>query len=141
MAIIESVKNFIAKCPALDDLARVNVEFLGNDTNTYSIEETATQPVIRTYLDGSSERQFTFVFASVMAYSDEVKQNIENSGFFEAFASWLETCTQEGNLPVLEDGMTPYKIEAISNNFLYGVASDLQTARYQIQCRLLYDKE
>ena len=141
MKIIESVKNFILKCPYLEKLAAVNVDFLPDSTGTYSIEEVPTSSVIRTYLDGSQERQFVFVFASRFYYSDEARNNIENSGFYEDFSDWLDEQTQNGNLPTMRDGLIPAKIEAMSSGYLFDISGDLTNARYQIQCRLIYDKE
>lgn len=141
MNIIESVKNFILTCPYLDALKQVNVNFLPDKPDTYSIEEIPTEPVIRTFVDGSSERQFVFVFASRLHYSDEIRNNIDNSGFFESFQNWLDECTECGNLPKMADNLTPYKIEAQSSGYLFDINGDFQNARYQIQCRLLYDKE
>ena len=114
MKIIESVKNFILTCPHLAELARVNVDFLPDSPDTYSIEEVPTNSVIKTYLDGSQERQYVFVFASRFYYSDEAKNNIENSGFYEDFSDWLDEQTKSGNLPIMREGLTPTKIEAIS---------------------------
>ena len=141
MTIIESVKNFILKCPYLDELARVNVDFLPEKPETYSIEEEPAQTVVKRYLDGSSQRQFLFVFAARLNYSDEVRNNIENSGFFEDFADWLEECTKNDNLPLMADGLTAEKIEAISSGYLFDISGDLSNSRYQIQCRLIYEKE
>lgn len=141
MTIIESVKNFILNCPYLGELARVNVDFLPECPDTYSIEEVPTQTVIKRYLDGSSERQFLFTFAARLNYSDEVRNNIDNSGFFEDFANWLERCTEKDIFPEMSEGMTPSKIEAISSGYLFDVSGDLSNSRYQIQCRLIYDKE
>lgn len=141
MTIIESVKNFILKCPYLDELARVNVDFLPEKPETYSIEEEPAQTVVKRYLDGSSQRQFLFVFAARLNYSDEVRNNIENSGFFEDFADWLEKCTENDNLPLMADGLTAEKIEAISSGYLFDISGDLSNSRYQIQCRLIYEKE
>lgn len=141
MTIVESVKNFILKCPYLDDLKQVNVDFLPDNPNTYSIEEIPVQPVIRAFVDGSSERQFVFVFASRLFYSEEIRNNIDNSGFFENFQNWLEECTENDSFPEMADGLTPYKIEAQSSGYLFDISGDLRKARYQIQCRLLYDKE
>ncbi|MGN1478559.1 MAG: chloramphenicol resistance protein [Acutalibacteraceae bacterium] len=141
MTIIESVKNFILKCPYLDELARVNVDFLPEKPETYSIEEEPAQTVVKRYLDGSSQRQFLFVFAARLNYSDEVRNNIENSGFFEDFADWLEECTENDNLPLMADGLTAEKIEAISSGYLFDISGDLSNSRYQIQCRLIYEKE
>ena len=141
MKIIESVKNFILTCPCLAELAAVNVDFLPESTDTYSIEEVPVNSVLQTYLDGTQERQFVFVFASRFYYSDETRNNIENSGFYEDFSDWLDEQTKVGNLPVMRDGLTPSKIEAISSGYLFDVSGDLSNARYQIQCRLIYDKE
>ena len=141
MKIIESVKNFILTCPCLDELAAVNVDFLPDSTDTYSIEEVPVNSVLKTYLDGSQERQFVFVFASRFFYSDETRNNLENSGFYEDFSDWLDEQTEKGNFPVMRDGLTPTKIEAMSSGYLFDVSGDLSNARYQIQCRLIYDKE
>ena len=141
MKIIESVKNFILTCPYLAELAAVNVDFLPDSPDTYSIEEVPTNSVIRTYLDGSQERQYVFVFASRFYYSEEIRNNIENSGFYENFSDWLDEQTQNGNLPIMRDGLTPTKIEAMSSGYLFDVSGDFSNARYQIQCRLIYDKE
>ena len=141
MKIIESVKNFILTCPYLAELKAVNVDFLPESPDTYSIEEVPTNSVLQTYLDGSQERQYVFVFASRFYYSDETRNNIENSGFYEDFSDWLDKQTQIGKLPVMRDGLTPTKIEAMSSGYLFDISGDLSNARYQIQCRLIYDKE
>ena len=141
MKIIESVKDFILNCPLLAELAAINVDFLPESPDTYSIEQVPTNSVIQTYLDGSQERQFVFVFASRLYYSDETRNNIENCGFYEAFSDWLDEQTKTGNLPIMRDGLTPTKIEAMSSGYLFDVSGDLSNARYQIQCRLIYDKE
>ena len=141
MTIVESVKDFILTCPLLADLKRLNIDFLPEDPDTYSIEGIPAPEITKTYLDGSTERQFVFVFAARMFYSEEVRNNIENSGFYEKFAEWLEEQTEAENLPVLTGKKTASKIEAMSSGYLYDIAGDLTNARYQIQCRLIYDKE
>ena len=82
-----------------------------------------------------------FVFASRFYYSDETRNNIENSGFYEDFSDWLDEQTKTGNLPAMREGLIPSKIEAMSSGYLFDVSGDLSNARYQIQCRLIYDKE
>ena len=141
MKIIESIKTFLLTCPCLDELAAVNVDFLPDSPDTYSIEEVPANAVIQTYLDGSQERQFVFVFASRFYYSDETRNNIENSGFYEDFSDWLDEQTKNGKLPIMREGLTPTKIEAMSSGYLFDISGDLSNARYQIQCRLIYDKE
>ena len=141
MTIIESVTKFIMSCPFLTELAKVNVDFLPADPDTYSVEEVPSETIRKRYLDGSSERQFLFTFAARLNYSDEVRNNIDNSGFFEDFEDWLEECTEKEFFPELKEGLTPLKIEAISSGYLFDVSGDLSNSRYQIQCRLIYDNE
>jgi len=141
MPIIESIKDYIMTCPFLEELSNVNVDFLPEDPLTYSIEQTPSEPILKRYLDGSTERQITFVFACRMFYSDELINNINNSGFFEKFQEWLFENSENDKLPELEEGLVPYRIEAISSGYLYDISGDLSNARYQIQCRLIYEKE
>lgn len=141
MAIIEAVRDYILTCPLLKDLARINVDFLPEDASTYSIESVPTQTIISTDIDGSTTRQFVFVFASRLFYTDELRNNIDNSGFYEDFENWLEANSENDVFPTLDEGLTPTKIEAISSGYLFDIAGDYSNARYQIQCRLIYDKE
>ena len=141
MKIIESIQKYIQECPLLPEFSRLCVDYLPQGTNTYSIEEVPAQAILRTNIDGSTERQFLFVFASRLFYSEELRNNIDNSGFFEDFAEWLEEQTDNDNLPELEAGKKASKIEAISSGYLFDVSGDLATARYQIQCRLTYDQD
>ena len=50
--IIESVKAFIAKCPYLDELKTLNIDFLGAINGGYSIEEVPTNVIRTQYVDG-----------------------------------------------------------------------------------------
>ncbi len=136
--IIEGVRDYILTCPYLDTLKRLNINFLDDG---YSIEEVPVDPVVKSYIDGSSERQFVFTFATRFEYNEEVKNNIDNSGFFEKFEKWLEENQSNGNLPELPEKMTASSIEINSNGYLYGIDNNMAYARYQIQLRLLYDKE
>lgn len=141
MNLIESLRKYILTCPLLQEFSRLNVEFLPEDPDTYSVEQIPAQTVLSTYLDGSSERQFVFVFASRFSYSNEVRNNIENSGFYENFADWLEQNSDADILPEMDPGKVPSRIEAMSNAYLYEINGNQQNARYQIQCRLVYDQQ
>lgn len=140
-SMIESIRDYFMKCPFLDDLKRINVEFLPEDPTTYSIEQVPATVILQKYLDGTTDRQFVFVFASRMYYSDELANNIANIGFFENVQNWLEENTEKSILPEMEEGLIPQKIEAQSSSYLFDISGDMSNARYQIQCRLLYEKE
>ncbi|MCI6458197.1 chloramphenicol resistance protein [Clostridium sp. HCP1S3_A12] len=140
--IIDGLRTYIRKCPALrkyNKAVKVNVDYLEDKPTTYSIEEVPSDVVIQKYVDGSSKRQYVFVFASRESYSEDVIDNINNSGFYEDFAEWLEEQTNNDNLPFIGDDKEVLKIEAMTNG--YAFKTDVDTARYQIQCRMIYMKK
>lgn len=139
--IIDAVREYLMKCPYLEDLAKINVDFLPSDPNTYSVEQSPVQNVIETYIDNSTKRQYVFVFACRMYYSDEVINNINNCGFFEKLQKWLEVNSEKDVLPIMNEGQEAIKIEALSNAYLFDVSGDLSNARYQIQLKLTYEQE
>lgn len=137
--IIDSIRNFISRCPYLQEFngaARVNVDYLGEEDTVYSIEETPCEPIIKKYVNGDTKRQYQFIFSSRESYGSEVFQNIENCGFYEDFANWLEEQNDLGNLPILDGNKECLNIEATSTG--YAFMTDVDKARYQISCKLIY---
>lgn len=67
MTILESIRNYIKQCPYLEEFngaVRVRVDFSKDDeATTYNIEEGVTsQPILKRYIDGSTVRQYLFIF-------------------------------------------------------------------------------
>ena len=143
MTIIEAVRNYIKTCPYLkefeDEVVKINVDKLEEDSTVYSIDESVFDPIVKTYIDGSSERQFVFVFASREDFGQDFFQNIQNIGFYDDFSKWLEENTKNDILPDLGPGKTPSRIKAISNG--YAFQTDVDKARYQVQIKLEYYQE
>ena len=79
-------------------------------------------------------KQFLFIFVSSEYYGQTVNQNIENLSFYENFAEWIT----DGELPDL-DGRIPVGLEVVTGGYAFDAGSN--TARYQIQLRLLYEEE
>ena len=138
MTILETIKKFIATCPVIDN-GVIRAEFLGEKYGEYSIEVIPGEPIVKYYLDGSSERQFTFAFGSREYYGEDDIENINNSGLYEQFAQWMERMSFAERLPCLGEGKTARKIEALTPGYIYSADGD--SARYQIQCRLTYFQE
>lgn len=143
MTILESIRNYIKQCPYLEEFngaVRVRVDFSKDDeATTYNIEEGVTsQPILKRYIDGSTVRQYLFIFSSIESYGSDIQQNIDNCGFYEDFQQWLENNTNNKILPNMADGKKARSIEAITNGYIFDNAEDVSTARYQIQMRLTY---
>lgn len=137
MNIVESVREFIKTCPYLDEFHRgIGVDFLKEKETSYMIESVPADPVVKTYLGGDTVRQFVFAFSSRESYGEDVRQNLENTGFYEHFADWMEEQTKSKKLPELGEGKQAMLIEATSTGYPYD--TDVKTAQYRIQCRLVY---
>lgn len=135
MTIIEAVREYLKECPVLNG-ERLNVDFLPADAATYSVDVVPVQPILKQYIDGSSQRQFTFVFATRTYYGDMPRQQLDNLGLFETFAEWLEEQNRARHFPDLEAGRSVQKMEVTTSGYVF--APDTDTARYQIQCKMTY---
>lgn len=140
--IIKALRDYIRTCPHLDtfnNAIKVNVNYLEGSPDTYSIEEVPIDPIVKKYVNGDSIRQYAFIFTSREPYGIDVLQNIDNSGFYEKFADWIEDNNNKDILPVLDNGLEPLKIEVTSTGYAFAVSED--TAQYQINLRLKYFKK
>ena len=63
MSIIEAVRKYLQTCPLLKG-GTLNVDFLPPEAATYSVDVVPVKPVLKAYMDGSSQRQFLFVLAT-----------------------------------------------------------------------------
>lgn len=88
-SIIEGVADFFKDCPLLN-AGVFRVDALGDEPQEYTIETGIFNPIIETYIDGSSDRRYQFNFGSREYYSMDRLQNIANSTFYEDFANWVE---------------------------------------------------
>ena len=135
--LIESIRKFILACPFLQD-GRVNVDYIGEDMG-YSIDPLPCDPIVQRYTDGGVKKQFQFAFTSQEEYDQDARINIENSGFFQKFAEWLEEQDFIGRFPELEEGNIPISVETLNSGYLYDVNG--VKAKYRIECRLIYVQE
>ena len=137
MNIIEAIREYISD---LDCMAtfKINVNYLDGENDSFRIEEVPCNPIIKKYLDGSTLRQYQFVFCGREPYGAEILQNIENSTFYEDFANEIEEKNNNDVLPTLE-GMEATSLEITSNAYTVSVTED--TAMYQINLNLKYYKK
>lgn len=135
-AMIDKVREYIAKCPYLKEYAELNIEYLTDKVVTYSINENAGyNPIIEDYLV-DKDMQFLFTFDSKLIWNEDIQNNIDNSKFFEDFKNWLETNNRNKIFP---DISGIYEIGATTNGYIF--ATNANEAIYRIQCYLKYYKE
>lgn len=136
-AMIDIVRDYISKCPYLKQYSELNIEYLADKVETYSINENAGyEPVIQKYMIGA-DYQFLFTFDSKLHWNEDIQNNIDNSKFFENFKNWLETNNNNNKIFPKIEGI--YEIGATTNGYIF--ATNANEAIYRIQCYLKYYKE
>lgn len=138
MTIIEAIRDFLKGCPILEG-ERLNIDFLPEDVASYSIDVTPVNPIVKRYICGGSLRQFAFTFATRAYYGEQLRQQIDNLGLFETFADWIEARNAARDYPDLGENRTVTKLEVTTSGYVFAPETD--TARYQIQLRLLYEQD
>ena len=137
-SVLQAFADWLRDCPLLAD-QRLNVNYLGAEPVEYAIIEAPTTPVLQSYLDGSTIRQRAVAITAVKDYSSDLLQQLAETGFWEAFAQWVETQNEAETLPDLGDGKTSLAVEVSATHYL--LQTTAQTARYQIQLLLTYEQE
>lgn len=137
--MIEKVKDYISKCPYLDQFIQLNVNYLKDTTKAYSINEGVSyDPIISKDILGNEECQFQFTFDARLYWNDEVANNVDNSIFFENFREWLRQNNNNKIFPQIEE-IEIESISAITNGYLF--ATDTDEAIYRISCVMNYWRE
>lgn len=136
-SLIECIRDYIMEYPGLKD-GLFCVDYLSDTATEYCVEAVPCNPVYQRFTDGGCMKQFLFIFASREWYSADVTQNTENLTFYEDFAKWIRAQNQAGSLPDL-DGREPVSVEVLTGGYAFD--ADSNTARYQMQLRLIYHEE
>lgn len=135
-AIIDIVRDYISKCPYLKEFAELNVEYVADKTDTYSVNESAGyDPIIQPYMVGADYR-FLFTFDSKLIWNEDIQNNIDNSKFFENFRKWLKNKNDKKEFPEVEGA---FSIRATTNGYIFD--TNANEAIYRVQCELDYYKE
>ena len=130
---MELIKEFIETCPLLKN-GKVNVDYIKDKPQSYSIDETPATTVLIAYPDGGSRNQILFDFSVQADFS--ALENIKNSKFCDDFTDWIKEQDKIENLP---------KIDGICWIKCLGRGTILQTtettAIYVIPMQVVYEEE
>lgn len=135
MTVIEFLRNWLKEYSGLN--GRLDVDFLDEEADTYSIDTIPCEEVIKRYARGTSIKQYQFAISSRRFYEQNIKTNVNNLKFFEDLTKWIEEKVQNRELPIMDDTRTALKIVVTSNAYPFIISEDGK-ARYQIQMRLEY---
>ena len=135
--ILSAIRAYIMTCPFLHDGA-VNIGYLG-DQIEYSIDVLPMTPYVKKYVGGGGQKQFGFALTRKEAFDGDARTALDASGFYEDFERWIEESERREVYPVLPEGLVPQMIEVTTGGYIFDIETDM--ARYQIQCRLVYEQE
>lgn len=96
---MDLIREFIEKCPLLKK-GKVNVDYIKDKPQSYSIDETPSTTVLKEYRDGGTQNQILFDFSIQANFS--VIENIKNSKFCEDFTEWIKEQNKIGELPNIQ---------------------------------------
>jgi hypothetical protein len=139
MTIIESLQTYIKTYSGLKTGRPVWVNFLGSEPTDYSIVPLQGTKILESYLNGTKIMKYSFALETMESTADDLTR-LQNLGFYEAFSDWLDSQTKSKELPILGEGQTAQKIEAVTGGCLMETSTS-ETGRYQIICDLEYRQE
>lgn len=133
--VMEQIQTWLRTYPGLS--GRLDVDFLDDEADTYSVDTIPCEEVLKRYLDGSVRKQFQFAVSSRRYYDQNIAQNLGNLQFFEDLTAWVENKAHARELPPMDGGRTAQAIIVTSTAYPFVVTEDGK-ARYQLQMRLEY---
>lgn len=141
-ADIQAMLEWLADCPYTTALnngdVAFSIDYLGAEPCQFSLETTPTAPTLERFFHGS-RRAKNYVLASRMTYSPSIAEQAANSGFWDAFAGWVEHQSKARKLPQLGPGRRAEKVVCLSPGYI--LSQDANTCRFQLQLQLQYYQE
>lgn len=105
MARIDKVRLYLME--VLTELERkfetMNVNFLSNEIDNYSITKMPLKSVVETTITGTRLMKDVYLFSGKFTYGSEVAENLENIGFWEEFEEKIYSNNEEGVLPEIKN--------------------------------------
>lgn len=135
MTVMECIRNWLKTYSELT--GRLDVDFLDEDADTYSVDTIPCEEILKRYHDGSTVKQFQFALSSRRFYEQNINQNLSNLEFFENLTAWVEQKNKARELPIMDKDRTAQKMIVTSTAYPFVVTEDGK-ARYQLQMRLEY---
>lgn len=143
-AVIDSIKNFFDSCPNIKNIATLNVDYLNveGQKKYYSLEQLGEMVVKKNVLGTEKERELNFIFATRSFYDvrDNSRENIENLRKLEEIAEWVREMNRARQLPVLDEMFVATDISITGGPSLYGVSKSTNSARYELQGKLKFER-
>ena len=134
-SIMDSVCEYLSKCPLLDPKLPVYLDYVG-DKDCYCVGTVPNAPYRKDVL-GNRIYTVTFQFAYRTAISNEEERG-KNVEFLEKFCRWIDEQNEQRNFPFLAANQTGQSLKVIETGCLDEAAEDGVTGVYLTQLQFIY---
>ncbi len=113
--------------------SQINADMLSNDINNYSLDKIPTASTSERWITGDEIHRDVYSFRSILAYSQDTINNLDNIGFYEKFEKIIKENNEAQILPDIE-GIE--SIECLNCGTLINTATN--SAEFNIQIQITY---
>ena len=137
MTFAEGFYQYFRKCPLIDG-KKLNFEYHEFKPGEYFIDTDSPDTLIKRYTHGNAIWQKPVYFCMVGSIGADQRVQIENKVEFEKFRDWVESKNLNRDWPELPENCHPISLECTTDG--YAMAEQENTAQYQIQMNLTYQR-
>lgn len=138
---IENLRLWFLTCPRINRILEFNADYLGTKPTECSIYSSPSRLSYTEDLIGNitfDKRQILYFYLAIrLPYGGDVEQNLDNLDLFTEVQEWMYEQNLVKNFPEISEGeavsIMPVKTAYLTN-------ADADSAIYEIQCTLSYDR-
>lgn len=119
-----------------DIIEELNVSYLDSEIESYSLTRMPVTPIIEKWIVPISKKKEVYNFVSRKVFSNDLKENLLNIGFFENFESRIIKNNKNKILPEIEN---IEKVECLNCGTIQSVTAE--TSIFSIQIQITYREE
>ena len=119
-----------------DVIKDLNVSYLDSEIESYSLKRMPVTPVIEQWIIPICKKREVYNFISRKVFSNDLKENLLNIGFFENFEKKIK---QNNKNKILPDIKNIEKIECLNPGTIQIVTAE--TSVFSIQIQITYREE
>lgn len=138
---IEYLRQWFKACPALAVDYRFGVNYLAENPTEYALYLSPSTILYHENVLGENVpndiQTLNYIFASKESYGADIRQNLENAGFYDAVVSWIIDRNAVRDFPEMVDGNITSIVPTLT---AYVAEAGSDTAKYQIQLKVTYKR-
>lgn len=135
----ETLREWLIGCPHIAASKYFGADYMGSDSTEYAVISVPSTFRYRENILGKrvlrETQEQNFIFAAKVPFSKDVRQNLDNLGFFQDVSNWISAKNKALDFPEWDGGV----ITAIEcTNTGAPVQTGTNEARYQFQIKVTY---